>query len=215
MEVYESEREQIEAMKKWWQQNGKAVITGLVLGLASLIGWQQWNAYITSARETASYEYSIMMQDLRAGKGDLVRERGLRIMSDYQNTPYAALAALAVAKVAVEGDDIATARAHLQSAIDMATQDEFKQLARLRLARLMIADGQYAQALKTLESAPAGGFKAVYDEAIGDAQAALGNTAQARQAYERAIAALVEAGTDTSILEMKLDDLGITLESAS
>ena len=57
MEVYDSEREQIEAMKKWWAQNGKAIITGLVLGLAALIGWQQWSASVH--RDAGSRWYSL------------------------------------------------------------------------------------------------------------------------------------------------------------
>ncbi len=208
MEVYDSEREQIEAIKKWWKENGKAVVTGLVLGLVALVGWQQWSAYTTSARETASIEYNLMMQALEQGDSEGARQRGLRILGEYGSTPYATLAALGLARLAVESDDLAAARAHLQLVIDTAAQEEIGHVARVRLARLMIAEQQPGQALKLLEAAEAGGFAALYDEIKGDAHAAMGNAAKARAAYERAISAYEEEGADTSFVKIKLDELG-------
>ncbi len=209
MEVYDSEREQIEAMKKWWQQNGKAVITGLVLGVATLIGWQQWSAYITTSRETASVEYDVLMQELEMGQSDAARERGLRIIANYDNTPYAVLAALAVAKVTLESGDLVAARAHLESVIANAEQVELQHLARVRLARIQIAEGEPGRALTALQSASVAGFEGLYDEVIGDAHVALGNSEQARSAYESAIAIFDEKGVDTSFLRIKLDELGL------
>ena len=215
MEVYDSEREQIEAMKKWWQANGKAVVTGLILGVASLVGWQQWSAYVTTSRETASVEYDVLMQELEMGQSDAVRQRGLRIIADYNNTPYAVLAALAVAKVAADSDDLVMARAQLQAVIDKAEEVELQHIARARLARIMISEGQPSQALKTLQSVQPVGFESLYDEVMGDAHAALGNTDQARASYERAIAGFDEAGVDTSFLRIKLDELGVLPEATS
>jgi len=215
VEVYDSEREQIDAIKRWWQQNGKAVVTGLVLGIVSLVGWQQWGAYVTTSRETASIEYDVLMQELEMGQGDAARERGLRIIADYDNTPYAVLAALAVAKVAVESSDLVSARAHLQWVIDRSDQAELQDLARARLARVLIAEGQPSQALAMLTSVTAVGFEGIYGEVMGDAHAALGNVEQAREAYDDAIAIFDEKGVDTSFLRIKRDELGVLAEAAS
>jgi len=207
MEMYETEREQVEAMKKWWQQNGKAVTTGLILGLASLLGWQQWQAYTQTSRETASAEYTLMIDELSSANYDAVRDRGNRIISNYSSTPYAAMAALAVAKADVEKGELTAAHTHLQMAIDMAKQDELKYVARARLARVMIDEDQASAAVSLLKTASAPEFDAVYQEIMGDAYVAMGNVEQARAAYESAKEAAKDT-QDTSVLQMKLDELG-------
>lgn len=212
MEVYDSEREQIDAMKKFWLKYGKAISGGLILGVASLIGWQQWGAYVSSQRETASAEYDVMMSELQNGHSDAARQRALRIVSSYKDTAYADLAALALAKVYVESDDLTSARVHLQSVVDGAKQEELKHVARLRLARLMVAQEQHSQALTMVRSVELGSFKSLYDEVVGDANVALGNVEMARQAYQSAIASVTEGG-DTVILQMKLDELGVVMEA--
>ena len=208
MEVYETEQEQIEAIKKWWKKNGKAVITGLILGLASLVGWQQWQASIQTARETASLEYSILLNELQAESYDAVRERASRILSLYGGTPYAAMAAMAAAKVNVETGELSAARTHLQLVIDTSKQEELVYVARARLARLMIDDGQASAAITLLKGVAAPAFDALYQEIIGDAYVAQDDSEQARAAYSAALASLDE-GEDSSILQMKLDELGV------
>jgi len=208
VEVYETEQEQIEAIKKWWKQNGKAVITGLILGLACLVGWQQWQASTQTARETASLEYSILLNELQAESYDAVRERASRILSLYGGTPYAAMAAMAAAKVNVETGELSAARTHLQLVIDTSKQEELVYVARARLARLMIDDGQASAAITLLKGVAAPAFDALYQEIIGDAYVAQDDSEQARAAYSAALASLDE-GEDSSILQMKLDELGV------
>lgn len=207
MEVYESEQEQIDAIKKWWKENGKAVIVGAILGFGSLIGWQQWQANAQAQRESASLEYDVLLEDLEKNKYQEVKNRGALILSNYQNTSYAALSAMSLAKVYVEEGDFASAKTYLQVVMDQDDQPQLKQIAQLRLARLLLADGDAAQALSKLKAMKVGGFAAVVDELEGDIQVALGNRAQARIAYQQALAA-IESGVDASLLQMKLDDVG-------
>lgn len=207
MEVYESEREQIEALKKWWQQNGKAVIIGIGLGLATLIGWQQWQASVKAARESASLEYDVMLAELNKHNSQGVKEKGGAILNKYQSTPYASLASLALAKVYEQEGDATAARSYLQQVIDQSDDPRFKHVARLRLARLMLNEGQAQQALDMVKGVDVGGFASNYDELKGDLYAALGNVAEARSAYESAIAAM-DPSLDQSVIKMKLDELG-------
>lgn len=207
MEVYESEQEQIDALKKWWKENGKAVIVGAILGFGSLIGWQQWQANVQAQRESASLEYDVMQEDLGNNKYQEVKDRGAHILSNYQKTPYAALTALSLAKIYVEEDDFVSAKTYLQMVIDQDKQPQLKEVAQLRLVRLLLADGDAAQALSKLKTIKVGGFGAVVNELEGDIQVALGNRDQARAAYQRALDT-AEAGVDTKLLQMKLDDVG-------
>lgn len=209
MEVYESEREQLDALKKWWQQNSKAIIIGTVLGLGSLIGWQQWQASVKAARESASLEYDVLLADLEKHNYQGVKDRGANILNKFQDTPYAALTALALAKVNVESGELTAARAYLQQVIDQKDQPQLQHVARLRLARLMLEEGQAQQALDLVKSVDVAGFSSAYDELKGDIYAALGNVAEARSAYEKAIASM-DSALDQSVIKMKLDDLGET-----
>jgi predicted negative regulator of RcsB-dependent stress response len=214
VEVYESEREQIDAIKKWWNENGKAIVIGVILGLGSLIGWQQWQASVKAQRETASMEYDLLLSELDKKNYQGVKDHGARILSDFSNTPYAASAALALAKVDVEENDYAAAKTYLQMVIDQDKQPQLKQVAQLRKARLLLAEGETDQALALLKSVKAGGFTVAVNELEGDIQVALGNRDLARTAYQRALDA-AEQGMDTSVLQMKLDDLGGSMEADS
>ena len=207
MEVYESEREQIDAIKKWWKENGKAVVIGAILGFGSLIGWQQWQANVQAARETASLEYDVMLVELENKNYQAVKDRGTRIVSNYQKTPYAALSAMSLAKVAVEEGDLVSAKTYLQMVIDQDKQPQLKQVAQLRMARLLLAEGNASQALTLLKGIKVGGFALAVNELEGDIHVALGNRDQARAAYQRALEA-IEPGMDAGLLQMKLDDVG-------
>ncbi len=207
MEVYESEQEQIDALKKWWKENGKAVIVGAILGFGSLIGWQQWQANVQSQGESASLEYDVLLADLENNKYQEVKDRGAHILSNFQDTSYAALSAMSLAKVYVEEGDFDSAKTYLQIVIDQNDQPQLKQVAQLRLARLLLADGDAAQALSKLKAVKVGGFGAVVNELEGDIQVALGNRDKARAAYQQALDA-IETGVDASLLKMKLDDVG-------
>ncbi len=207
MEVYESEQEQIDALKKWWKENGKAIVIGAVLGFGSLIGWQQWQAGVQAQRESASQEYNMLLASLENSQYQEVKSQGALILSNYQNTPYAALSALSLAKVYVEEGDFAAAKTYLQTVIEQNDQPQLKQVAQLRLARLLLADGDADQALSKLKGMNEGGFTAVVNELEGDIQVALGNRAKARVAYQQALDT-IETSIDTSLLQMKLDDVG-------
>lgn len=207
MEVYESEREQIDAIKKWWKENGKAVVIGAILGFGSLIGWQQWQANVQAARETASLEYDVMLVELENKNYQAVKDRGTRIVSDFQKTPYAALSAMSLAKVAVEENDLVSAKTYLQMVIDQDKQPQLKQVAQLRMVRLLLAEDNASQALTLLKGVKTGGFAFAVNELEGDIHVALGNRDQARAAYQRAMDA-IEPGMDTGQLQMKLDDVG-------
>ena len=206
MDFNDGEREQIDALKQWWKTYGKAVVVGVFLGLVALIGYQQWTAYTKSLGETASMEYELLMQALALDDNQAVRDRGTRLVDNYGGTPYANLAALALAKVYVEDADYPAAKGYLQRVMDNPELAELEHVARLRMARLMLAEGNASGALSLLQAAQPGSFKGLYDELIGDCHMALDNRDMARQAYEQALAA--DFQSDTATLEMKLDELG-------
>lgn len=207
MEVYDSEQEQIDSIKKWWKENGKSIIVGAVLGFGSLFGWQQWQTSVQVAGESASAEYDYLLTALGQDDSQAVKNKGARIISEYKDTAYAPLAALALAKVHVEAGELDSARGYLQSVIDQNDQPQLKKVAELRMGRLLLANDQADQALSLVKSVSVGGFSALFAELEGDIHVVKGNRDLARKSYQKALA-MLEIGIDARLLNMKLDDVG-------
>lgn len=216
MEVYSTEEQQVEAIKKWWSENKLSVIGGVVIGVAALWGGRTWIAGQESHAEAASDMYQIMMSKISGGALDEAAADGSALLGQFSDTPYAALASLGLAKIKLEQGDLSAASSHLNWALNNSQQEEVKIIARLRLAELAFAEGDTAKALAQLSAAKdLGAFEASYEQLRGDILAAEGKTEEARTAYVRALAAMDPAAAGRRLLQMKLDDLGVTSEGAS
>lgn len=207
MDVYDSEQEQIEAIKKWWKENGVAILLGLVLGLGGVFGWRWWVGYQDQRAVDASGLYESALAALAKGGAEQTRELADRLAADYADTPYAVLAAFAAAKVAVDGGDLGAAEARLRWALDHAGSEPYRHMARLRLARVLVGADRAEAALTLLQGVEAGSFAPRYDELRGDALARLGRRDEARAAYAAALAALPAPAENRDLLQMKLNDL--------
>lgn len=208
MEGYVSEQEQIETLKKWWKENGKAVLVGVVLGLGILFGGRMWIDYRHDQAEKASGQYTQLMAAKDRGDNTAAVRKGEEILKDYPSTPYAVLTALALAEIKLEQGDLAAARTQLQWATDNAKQAGIKHVARLRLGRVLISEGNPDAALALVPTDDAEGFVAAYEELKGDAYVTKGDIAQARAAYQKALTVLDPIAPNRALLQMKLDDLG-------
>lgn len=207
--MYSSEEEQIEAMKKWWRENGTAIVVGVVVGVGALFGWQGWQKYKISQAESASAIYTNVMNALDAGKSDSLQSINASIndlQKDYAGTPYAALASLAGAKVAIQSDDAATAKSRLQWVIDNAGQPELADVARLRLARIHLTAAEWDAAARLLNRHYPESFSASVNEMLGDMHAAQGKTAEALEAYNRALSAQTPP-SNRDLIQIKRDAL--------
>jgi len=210
--AFETEEQQVEAIKKWWKENGKAIILGAVLTLVAVGAGRYWFEYQSTRSESASVEYSQLLSELGQDNREAVVKRGEYLVNTYPKTGYAALAALIVAKARVEAGEMAAARSQLQWVIDNTPQAELKDVARLRLARIQLAEGDAQQALATLSGIDSDVFAAAAEEIRGDAYMAMGDTGAARTAYQKALDSS-EPGVDTRLLRMKLDNIGPPLKA--
>lgn len=216
MEVYTTEEQQVEAIKKWWRENKWSVIGGILIGIAALWGGRTWMAGQDAHKEAASDIYQIMMAKMTNGSLEEAAADGSTLLGQFSDTPYSALASLALAKIKLEQDDMAAAISHLSWALNNAEQDEVKRVARLRLAELLLAQGDTAGALAQLNAdAEPGAFEAMYKQLEGDVYVAEGKPRQAREAYVRALALMAPTSPGRALLQMKIDDLGIGEESLS
>lgn len=214
MSAYETEEQQVEAIKNWWKENGKSLIFGVVFTLAAVGGGRYWFDYQKTRAESASVEYDQLLVEMAQDNKEAIIKRGEYIVSAYSKSGYAALSALIVAKTRVEAGELAAARSQLLWVIENSDQAELKNVARLRVARILLAEENYQQALATLTGIDSDAFSAPADEIRGDVYMAMDNTDAARTAYQKALDGS-EPGTNTRQLRMKLDNIGTALTANS
>ncbi|MDJ0807873.1 MAG: tetratricopeptide repeat protein [Gammaproteobacteria bacterium] len=204
MSSYLTEDEQVEALKKWWKENGKSVLSGLILGFGIIFGWQGWDRYQTSQGEHASMLYTTMENQFASGGDDQGTETAKRLIGEHSSSVYATFAAFQLAKVAYQKGEKASAKSHLQWALDNAPDEALAGVARLRLARVLI-DMQEWDAAQTLVEGAGDLMPGEFARLQGDIAQHRGDLDGAREAYQRAILQGVE---NADLVRMKLVDLG-------
>ncbi|QOL26980.1 tetratricopeptide repeat protein [Thalassotalea sp. LPB0316] len=211
METYQTEEQQVEAIKKFWQENGNFIIGGILVGLGSFVGFNYYKDSKLESEEAATSAYIEMMESVQEHSDNFVEE-GEAFIQANKETSFASFTSLALAKDAVSHQDWAGAEKHLQMAIDNAADEGVKSIAILRLARVQLQQAQADKALATLANDMAEGFVGAAEEVKGDAYLMQGKNELARNAYQAAIDALGAAAANNQSLQMKLDDLAQHVE---
>ena len=155
------EQEQIDELKSWWSEYGNLVILAAVAAALAVAGVQGWRYYRYNQALAAVTLYEQLERAERAGDRGKVRDIAASIVADYGATPYATFAALSAARASFEGGDLAGAKSHLQWVMAHAREDEIKDVARLRLAGVLLDEKNYAEALKLAEAKPGEDRKSV------------------------------------------------------
>ncbi len=205
MEIYETEEAQVEALKRWWKENGQSTIIGLVLGITIILGWNFWQEHKKNQAEQASAIYSELIQALTADKQDSVFKLTEHLKAEYPKTEYAVYGQLLLAKSKIQQGDLVQAKTILTE-VGASSSPELSNVAKLRLVRLMLANGEYEQGLALINSidpATSTSFSGNYDELVGDLYVALDRLDQARSSYQKAL----ESGYRSALLQIKIDDL--------
>lgn len=202
------EQEQLSALKGWWQQYGKLVVitvVGAALAIASVRGWHY---YKNQQASSAAVLFGQLQMAERGNDHKRVRDIAAQIVDSYGSTQYATLASLSTAKSDFETGDLPAAKKRLQWVIDNAKEEEVRDVARLRLARVLLDEKNPAEALKQLEAKHSESFAGLYAEVKGDALIASGKRGEARAAYQSAFDKSDSASPSRQILQLKLDALG-------
>jgi len=213
-----AEEETIEALKKWWQENGKGLVIAAVAVFAGMTGWLVWENSTASQAETASDLYeeilslSLVEEGAEIADADSARIITLaeQLRADHPASIYAKFASLFSAQQQVSAEDLAAAEADLQWILDnpglglMAAIDEGLILtASLRLGRVILAQGDAERALELVNNLDPQSFEGGFGELRGDIYVALGRIVDARDAY----VAAQQSGSSSDGLRMKLDNL--------
>ncbi|MDD5037626.1 MAG: tetratricopeptide repeat protein [Methylococcaceae bacterium] len=208
MEVYLSEEERLEALKKWWQENSRAMVVGIALGAAVLAGWNAWQNARKHKAEEVSGLYLQMFKAIDAKQNEPATKLAERIIVQGQGTAYATYGALFAAKLKVEAGDLAGAKKVLSDLLASTKDEDIRHISRMRLIQVMLSLNEGQEALKLLEPLKPkdmGEYESRYEELKGDVYAALQRPSEALMAYERA----KQLGIATPLLEMKTNNLGV------
>lgn len=209
MAVYDlEEQEQLDDLKAWWASYGKYVSAAVVAVAVVVVSVQGWRYYQGKQTEKASVLYQAVSEAARSNEPAKAKDPATELVEKFSGTAYAPRALLLYAKLLYDQGDKATAKTQLQWVINHAGEDELKAVARFRLAQVLLDDQQYDDALKTLDAKTDEAFAGIYADLRGDVLAAAGKTADARAAYQVALAKLDPKSGYRSFLQAKLDALG-------
>lgn len=202
------EQEQVDALKAWWNDNGKWVIGVLVVGLLAFAGNQYWKNRQAGQAEEAAKLYSEVMKQTASNDAKRIGDAADALVNRYGNSAYAPRAQLLAAQASLQVRDIPRAKVQLNWVIEHASESALQDTARLKLASVMLDEEKYDEALKQLEAAHPESFTGLYADLKGDVLSAMGKLADARVAYQLALEKTDVKSTYRNLIQLKLDGLG-------
>ncbi len=190
MESYRTEEEQVEALKRWWKDNGTSTLVVVLFAVAAGFGWQGWQARQQAQAEAASTLFQQFLETSGAeagGDAAAAKELATRLASEYDGTAYARFAELHLARLHVAGGDLGAAEAALRTVLaETSPKADLHRVAKLRLGRVLAASGDTDDALALLASDANNPYAGAYALARGDVLFAAGREDEAGAAYREA-----------------------------
>jgi predicted negative regulator of RcsB-dependent stress response len=198
-----SDNEQVQMLKDWWKEYGYYLLFTIVVFIFANFGWRYYQKYKYHQLENASINYMQMLTAFERQKNDEAKLYADALMKNYAKSSYASLAALMLAKIAVQANDLKLAQERLGFVIKKSSNKTLRQVARIRAARILIATKQPQVALDLLSTVDDAAYVAAVNEISGDALAALGKVMEANQAYQKAKAAAI-TDAKSPLLKLKM-----------
>lgn len=202
------EQEQVAELKAWWQQHGNLIVAVIVAVAVAFAGWQGWRWYQASQAAEAAALYDTLARGTQNGDVKAVRDASGSLLEHYPRTLYAAMGALVSARFHFERGDLKSAKAQLQWALERASSEDFRDIARLRLAAVLLDEKAYDEALKVLDEKHGAAYDAQYAALRGDILVAKNQPADARSAYKLALEKAKGDGAFRESVRMRLEALG-------
>ena len=205
MEIYDTEEEQVAALKRWWKANGQSAIIGLIAGILIVVGWNFWKSYQNDKALESSALFGQLLTAINENNTESAQKISERLIENYGSTSYADYSSLFQVREKVQAGEFDKAKSILKNLINTA-DDDLKHIARIRLIRLQLATEEYEQGLQLIAEVDASrskSFEAGYEELKGDLYVALDRIGEARTAYQNAL----RLGQRTPLLQYKIDDV--------
>ena len=202
------EQEQIDQLKAWWKKYGDLVTWSLIIVLSIYSAWLGWKYYQRSQAVQASQLYEEMHRAVSSKDNDRVLRAATDMESKFSGTAYAQMAGLAASQSAFEAADMKNAKAQLEWVANNAIDDEYKALAKIRLAGILLDEKAYDEGLKLLSGDYPESFAALVADRKGDILTAQNKLEDARAAYQLALDKTESSDPGRSLIQMKLDGIG-------
>lgn len=203
------EQEQLAELKAWWKQHGTMIVVVLAAAALALAGWQGWRWYQGSQSAQAGALFDALARGAQAGDAKAVRDASGSLVENHPGTLYASMGALTAARFHFDRNDLKSAKAQLQWVVERSAAEDFRDLARLRLAAVLLDEKSHDEALKLLDAPHAAAYDAQYAALKGDVLVAAKRPADARAAYQAALEkAGRQDGTFRDSVRMRLEALG-------
>lgn len=209
MALDSQEQEQIDALKAWWHDNGSSILGMLLIIAVGMGGWRGWNYYQHQQSIESATLFQQFIQQMDSGDVDRINDAAIAIRDKFSGSGYTPRAMLLAAGANEQSEDRITAKGQLQWVIDHASEDGLKDVARLRMAALLLDEEQYSEAMQQLDTTHTASFDGLYSDLKGDVLLAQGKANEARSAYNLAYEKLSEDSRYRTIVQMKMDSLGI------
>lgn len=203
------EQEQVAELKAWWKQYGNLIVAAVAALALAAAGWLAWRNYQQSQAAQASVLFDSLAKAAQANDAKTLRDAAGTLVESYPRTLYASMGALVAARWYFDRNDLKNAKAQLQWVIERGASDDFRDLARLRLAAVLIDEKAHDEALKLLEAPHGAAYDAQYAALRGDALLGKNDVAGARAAYQLALEkARQKEGAFGDSVRMRLEALG-------
>lgn len=214
-DIFLTPEEQDERARKWLKDNGPALAIGIALGLAAIFGYEQYKDSVQSKAEQASALYDTALSEVADSSLSDIDAQVTELKKNYASSSYAAKAALLKAKK-LSISDLDAAYVELQWVVDNSKEAGLQHTARIRQAKIKLAQGDLAQAKAIASFTPTQGFESNYSEILAEVNAQQGNSQKARELFQKAIDTLPSSQSSyAQLLTLKMDRLPAAEAQAS
>lgn len=203
------EQEQVAELKAWWKQHGNLIVGTVVAAALAFSAWQGWRWYQNSQAAQAAGYYEAVAKAAQAGDAKALRDATGTLIESYPRTLYAAMGALVAARFHFDRNDPKSAKTQLEWVVERSPSDDFRDIARLRLASILIDEKAYDDALRQLDAKHGAAYESQFAAMKGDALVAKNQRAEAKAAYQLAIEKSTnEQSQFRESVRMRLESLG-------
>ncbi|MDT8370769.1 MAG: tetratricopeptide repeat protein [Gammaproteobacteria bacterium] len=207
MDIYASDDEKGEEIKQWWRDNGLAVAVACVLVIAGIIGGRYWIAHNATQTEMASLRYQAVVNAIAQDDSETAEDTTTQLLSEFTKTPYAVFSAFEMVKYSASNDDLTSSKTYLNWIIEHAKLSGQIDVARMRLAQILLSEKQYQEAIILTQQSDSSAFASLFSELRGDIYVAQDQKQEARVAYQTALSTLAQGEPRQQVLQLKLDDV--------
>jgi predicted negative regulator of RcsB-dependent stress response len=203
------EQEQLAELKAWWKQHGNLIVLAIVAAAVAFSAWQGWRWYQASQAAQGAAVYESLVRAAQTNDAKALRDASGTLIESYPRTHYASMGALVAARFHFDRNDLKAAKTQLQWVVDKSPAEDFRDVARLRLAAILLDEKAHDEALKLLEAKHGAAYESQYAALRGDVLVAKNQPAEARAAYKLALEkAIKEQGAFRETVRMRLEALG-------